>query len=449
VASIEKRVRAGRRTAWRARYRTPSGDQRNKSFARKVDAERFLASVESAKTLGSFVDPAMARLTMGTWATHWLENQTHLKASTKERYAGILREHIRPKWDGVQLANVAHADVQSWVTSLSRTRSPATVRKVHRVLSLILDMAVKDGRLSRNVASGVNLPRPVKAEQRYLTHSQVEELAAECGRPSEVSKHRRLDERSNETYRLVVLFLSYTGVRFGELAALQVRRLDLVRRRALITQSVTVVQGQGLVWGTPKTHERREVPIPRFLVDDLAAHVSGKDPEDLVFPGVRRGGVLRVAVFRYGAFDAAAAAIGEPGLHPHELRHTAASLAIASGADVKVVQQKLGHSSATMTMDTYGHLFENRLDDIAEALDAARTAARSAAPKTPDPAVTADAVIAPAGSRVPPVCPPTNLIDLAEVRAKGKTPGQRRNSKGAPGRIRTYATASGGRCSIP
>jgi integrase len=215
VASIEKRVRAGRRTAWRARYRTPSGDQRNKSFAREVDAERFLASVESAKTLGSFVDPAMSRLTMGTWATHWLENQTHLKPSIKERYAGILREHIRPKWDGVQLANVAHADVQSWVTSLSRTGSPATARKVHRVLSLILDMAVKDGRLSRNVASGENLPRPVKAEQRYLTHSQVEEFAAECGRPSEVSKHRRLDERSNDTYRLVVLFLAYTGMFSG------------------------------------------------------------------------------------------------------------------------------------------------------------------------------------------------------------------------------------------
>jgi hypothetical protein len=217
----------------------------------------------------------------------------------------------------------------------------------------------------------------------------------------------------------------------------------------MITQSVTVVQGQGLVWGTPKSHERREVPIPRFLVDDLAAHVAGKGPEELVFSGVRSGGVLRVAVSRYGAFDAAAAAIGEPGLHPHELRHTAASLAIASGADVKVVQQMLGHSSATMTMDTYGHLFENRLDDVAEAMDAARSAARSTAQKTPDSVQRADAALAPADCRVSPVVPPTDLVDLDEVRAKGKAAGQRGFSKGAPGRIRTYATASGGRCSIP
>ena len=72
----------------------------------------------------------------------------------------------------------------------------------------------------------------------------------------------------------------------------------------------------------------------------------------------------------------AAGAIGIPDLHPHQLRHTAASLAIASGADVKVVQQMLGHASATMTLDTYGHLFEDRLDEVGDALDRARTAAQ-------------------------------------------------------------------------
>ena len=138
------------------------------------------------------------------------------------------------------------------------------------------------------------------------------------------------------------------------------------------------MQGHGLVWGTPKSHQRREVPIPRFLVDDLARHVAGKDPDDLVFGGIRGGEPLRVAMFRK-PFTAAAVAIGIPGLHPHELRHTAACLAIASGADVKVVQQMLGHGSATMTLDTYGHLFENRLDEVAEAMDLARTSQRQTA----------------------------------------------------------------------
>ena len=173
-----------------------------------------------------------------------------------------------------------------------------------------------------------------------------------------------------------MLFLAYTGVRFGEMAALRVARLDVQRRRAVIAESVTPVQGLGLVWGTDKTHQRREVPIPQLLATELAEHVADKQPDDLVFAGIRNGQPLRVSTFRT-SFTAAAKAIGVPDLYPHQLRHTAASLAIASGADVKVVQQMLGQGSATMTLDTYGHLFEDRLDEVASAMDTARNAARA------------------------------------------------------------------------
>lgn len=121
------------------------------------------------------------------------------------------------------------------------------------------------------------------------------------------------------------------------------------------------------------SHDRREVPLPRFLVDELALHVSGRQPGELVFTG-RKGGALRAQVFQRAVLTEAARRLGLDGLHPHALRHTAASLAIASGANVKVVQQMLGHKSATMTLDLYGHLFPDQLDDIAERLDAARTA---------------------------------------------------------------------------
>ena len=303
-----------------------------------------------------------------------LAGQTQVKPTTRERYEGVVRKHINPTWRNVKLSAVSHSEVQVWVTGLTKTQSPAPVRKIHRVLSLMLDMAVRDGRLARNVAAQVNLPRPVKHERRYLTHAQVDALAHACGYPAEVSKHRAHDERTNEMYRLVVLFLAYTGVRFGEMAALRVGRIDLAKRRTVIAESVTPVQGLGMVWGTTKTHQRREVPIPRFLVENLAQHLKGRSPDDLVFAGIRSGNPLRVNAFRK-AFRPAAESIGMPDLYPHELRHTATSLAIASGADVKVVQQMLGHGSATMTLDTYGHLFENRLDDVADAMDLARTRA--------------------------------------------------------------------------
>jgi len=174
-------------------------------------------------------------------------------------------------------------------------------------------------------------------------------------------------------YRLVVLFLAYTGARVGEMAALRVGRLDFLHRRAVIAESVTEVSGVQ-VWGTPKGHERREVPVPRFLLDETAVHVPGKDRDAFVFAAAK-GGALRVRAFRRAAFDAAALAAGIEGLHPHELRHTAASLAIASGANIKVVQRMLGHKSATMTPDLYGHLFPDQLDEVADTLDPAARAA--------------------------------------------------------------------------
>jgi len=297
----------------------------------------------------------------------------------------------------------------------------------------MLDMAVRDGRLARNVAAQVNLPRPVKHERRYLTHAQVDALATACGYPTEVSKHRAHDEHTNEMYRLVVLFLAYTGVRFGEMAALRVGRVDLARRRAVIAESVTPVQGLGMVWGTTKTHQRREVPIPRFLVDDLARHLENREPDDLVFAGIRSGNPLRVNAFRK-AFRPAAEAIGIPDLYPHELRHTAASLAIASGADVKVVQQMLGHGSATMTLDTYGHLFENRLDEVADAMDLARTSERQS---------TAHAVPAepPVAKVLPIEQPGLRVSELLEHIGAG----QESFFLGTPNGIRTRATAVKGR----
>ena len=112
--------------------------------------------------------------------------------------------------------------------------------------------------------------------------------------------------------------------------------------------------------------------MPRFLVDELAVQVAGKGPGDFVF-AAEKGGVLHLRNFRRKSFDRAVRATGFDGLTPHALRHTAASLAVAVGANVKVVQTMLGHRSATMTLELYGHMLADQLDQIADAMDAART----------------------------------------------------------------------------
>jgi integrase len=167
----------------------------------------------------------------------------------------------------------------------------------------------------------------------------------------------------------------YTGLRFGELAALRVGRVDLMRRRLEVAESVTEIQGKA-VFGTPKTHHRRSVPFPRSLLEPLTELVAGRYPSDLLFTGPG-GGVLRVGNFRHRIFDRAASEVGLDGFTPHELRHTAASLAVSAGANVKAVQRLLGHASAAMTLDVYSGLFDDDLDAVADRLDEAAVRARA------------------------------------------------------------------------
>ena len=160
---------------------------------------------------------------------------------------------------------------------------------------------------------------------------------------------------------------AYTARRGGGRAGLGDHGAAPGRGRVLIARSVTDDNGR-LIFDTPKPGEERAAHRQRFLAEQVAASVAEKGPDDLVFQGTR-GGVLRNGNFNRRTFGPAAIAIGEPALTPHGLRHTAASLAIAAGGNVKVVQQMLGHATASMTLDLYGHLFPDQLDDVADRLD--------------------------------------------------------------------------------
>ena len=202
----------------------------------------------------------------------------------------------------------------------------------------------------------MKLPKRQHADRGYLSHAQVAALADAI-----------------ERQREVVRFLAYTGLRWGEMAALRVQDFDMLRRRVNVSRSVT--ECGGLQWSTPKTHERRSVPFPAALADELAALMVGKDREALVFTD-HRGNVLRNSNWRSRVFQPAvekcqAADCSFPSITPHDLRHTAASLAISAGANVKAVQRMLGHAKASMTLDVYADLFDEDLDDVAGRLDAA------------------------------------------------------------------------------
>ncbi|MEO6828007.1 MAG: tyrosine-type recombinase/integrase [Microbacteriaceae bacterium] len=341
------------------RFRKPDNSQgRKRGFSTKSGALAFLASIEVAKNTGTYIDAADSRVTVAAVGKTWLDSRTHLKPSSYRPIEIAWRIHVEPKWGAVQVGNVRHSQVQTWVSELSNGRSATTVLRAYGVLASILDAAVKDRRIPSNSARGISLPRKQKKARRYLTHEQVQALSA--------------NSRSHST---LVLFLAYTGLRWGEATGLRLHNLDMVRRRINVQENAVNVGGKVIV-GTPKSHEARSVPFPGFLAEPLAALCEGKRHDQLVFgDGVAH---LRPPDRRRGWFISAIAKCQKtderfPTLTLHDLRHTAASLAVSAGANVKAVQRMLGHASAAMTLDVYADLFEDDLDEVAAALDQARS----------------------------------------------------------------------------
>lgn len=310
MASVSRDARDGR---WLARWRDPGGRQRKKSFSRKVDAQRWLDQLRADQHRGQYIDPAAGKAKVADQAARWLDGLAHLKRSTFERYRVAVENHVLADFGSWTIGDVRHSDVASWVARMSASGlKPGTVRQTHRVLSLIFDSAVKDGRIARNPATGVALPRQIRAEPQVLTAPEVAHLVDAAG-----------DEG------LSIAVLAFTGLRFGELAGLRVKRVDLLRRRLIVAESVTEVGGR-LVWSTPKTHQTRSVPFPHSLASSIEQLMERRGPDDLLFTAPE-GGVLRLRNWRRRVFDPAVRRLDLVDVTPHDLRHTAASLAIASG----------------------------------------------------------------------------------------------------------------------
>lgn len=350
MASIARRP-DGR---WRARYRDQQGHEHARHFTRKVDAQHWLDEVTADIVTGSWVDPRRARTRLAATAQAWMKAHPDWSASTKERNKGIVDKHILPRWGDERLEDITVEAVQEWMGGLQL--SAGSIRKIVGVLASICDQAILTKRLATNPARLVARPRQQVKKRRYLDALQVEQMATAAGQMGDV-----------------VLTLAYTGLRWGEMAALTGSSVDTSRRRLRIELSVTEVGGR-LVWSEPKDHQRRSVPYPGFLDDMLTNRIEAAGDAGTLFP-TPSGGVLRIGNARRDWFDRAATAAGVQGLTPHELRHTAASLAVHAGASVLALQRMLGHDKPSTTLDVYSDLFDEDLDRVADQLSTARDAA--------------------------------------------------------------------------
>jgi integrase len=367
MATTRKRVRNGRQT-WEVRWYDPDRRLRGKTFKRKVDAERFRASVEVDKLAGTYADPAAGKTPLAAWAQQWQATTVHLRPSTRARDAMLLERFILPRFGRRQLAAIGQLDVRAWVADLTaQGLAPATVAKCYQTLGKIMAAAVDAGLLARSPCRAIKLPKVEREEMRFLD-------------PAEVA---RLADAIDPRYRALVLLGAYGGLRIGELAGLQRRRVHLLRGTVEVAEIAVEVSGQ-LHVGPPKTRaSRRTVGLPRLVVAELDRHLAAyvaPEPAALVFTAPQ-GGPLRLSTFRSRFWRPAIAAAGLDGLRIHDLRHTAVALWIAAGASPKEVAARAGHTSVKTVLDVYGGLYPEADTALRERLNGMLEAATQPPPE--------------------------------------------------------------------
>lgn len=355
--SIHRYTTASGEVRYRARVKSHGRAVASRVFSRKRDAVAWEQDQYRRLRSGEWLDPRRGRVPLGTVAEDWLASRTTVKRRTLESDRGVSRNYIRPRWEHRPISSITAADVSSWLGDLmARGLARSTVTRALATLRSLLSYAVADGRIAVNPAALVKPPTGGQARREGQMLS-VEELAA-------------LAEACHGRYGELVLVLGLQGLRWGELAGLQVGDRVAVPGPGLrLSRTVLASNGGGALYvDTLKNRRARTVPLVAAVVPIVQRWAEGKASDHWLF-SAPEGGPLRETNWKRSVrWSEAVAAIGRSQLRVHDLRHTAASMWLGSGADPKVVQRVLGHASAAMTMDLYGHLIDRNLWDAAARL---------------------------------------------------------------------------------
>jgi len=362
MASIKKREDG----QWRARYRDAAGKEHARHFARKVDAQRWVDETTASVVTGQYVDPKAGKTTVRQYALVWQSAQVG-REHTIRNIDVALRIHVLPIIGDRPLASIRPSDMQALVKTLSATLAPGSVRETYKVAGRMFSAAVDDRILAASPCHRVTLPRDDRPEVVIPTVEHITALATAVPL----------------RYRALVVLLAGSGLRIGEALGLEVSDVDFLRRSVKVERQ-RLPSGR---IGPPKTAKSaRTVPLGQVVIDELAAHLSEYPSNGPLFT-LTTGKPLtyrtwraiwaRAAEVEAKAREDAAAKVRPHvdtvrlDVDTHALRHFYASALIAGGASVKVVQSRLGHASAVITLNTYGHLWPGDDDLTRDVMDAA------------------------------------------------------------------------------
>jgi integrase len=314
-----RRLPSGR---WQVRYRTSDGRQHTapETFATKTEATRHLAQVETDLGRGQWSDPRLGRTSFAAWAVRWEATTVNLRANTRAAYRNLLRRYLLPTFGPMRLADLDAMAVRAWLAKLERDGVGASTRaKAYRMLSRILGTAVETGYLARNPCTIRGAAAEPAPEMRFATVAEVAALA------------------------------------------------DAIPQ-ITVAEQLLEVRGR-LAFGPTKTGAGlRTVTLPAVAAEALAEHLSvyaEAGPDGLVF-SAERGGPIRRSNFTRRVWIPTTRTAGVEGLRFHDLRHTAATLAVAAGASTRELMVRMGHSSSAAAL-RYQHVMAGRDAAIAAA----------------------------------------------------------------------------------
>lgn len=343
---------------WQARYPGPDGLTRTApdTFETKGDADAYLVDVEAEMRRGDWIDPDVGKVPLAEYAELWIKERD-LKPRSRQEYERHLRLHIAPVLGNRMLNELRPATVRTWRAGLlDNGVGKSTVAKTYRILRAILATAVDDELIRRNPCRIKGAGQDTAAERPTVTLQEVFDIAAAI----------------QPRYRLLVLLATFAQLRFGELVALRRRHVNLSTMELQVRKAVAEMEDGTQIEDDPKSEAgKRRVSLPAGLRGDIETHLAkhaqaGADGR--LFVGAR-GGIPRRRNFNRVWKKALANAKVAQDLHLHDLRHTGSTLSASSGASLRELMARIGHSSTRAAM-IYQHATRDRDHAIAAALDA-------------------------------------------------------------------------------
>ena len=314
---------------------------------------------------GTYQKPS--KITVSSWLEEWLATYcaNKVKDSTFRSYGMSIKTHINPAIGAIELQAVRGMHIQKlYNRMIDNGRSPKTVKNIAAILHKAFSVAIKQGLIFGNPCDGAEIPKVIQKEIAPLRDEEIPKfIAAIDGHPM------------GNAYALCL----FAGLREGECMGLSWKQVDFKNGRITINQQLQkekIKGGKYYIASTTKNSKPRTIEPPaiafdylraertRQLENQLRAGEVWRNPDDLVFTN-EVGSHYAISTF-YNHFKRIAASIGRPDARPHDLRHTAATVAIASGADIKSVQDLMGHATASFTLNVYAHTSDKMRKDTAD-----------------------------------------------------------------------------------